>query len=255
MNPMKIVVTGGAGVVGSKVVEILTRQGHQVTAASQRTGVDVITGEGLDEALIGAQVVVDVVNSPTFDDATALRFFETCSRNILAAAAAADVRHYVALSIVGSERLTNSGYFRAKLLQESLIKASSVPFTIVRSTQFFEFLDAVVEAAADGEEIRLPPARVQFIAAQDAAGALADIADRAPVNDTLEVAGPDPFRLDDLTRRYLAAKGDDRRVTTDPEALYFGTVLNDETLIAGAVPRFGHTEFDSWLRARNAAAR
>lgn len=255
MNPMKIVVTGGAGVVGSKVVEILTRQGHQVTAASQRTGVDVITGEGLDEALIGAQVVVDVVNSPTFDDATALRFFETSSRNILAAAAAADVRHYVALSIVGSERLTNSGYFRAKLLQESLIKASSVPFTIVRSTQFFEFLDAVVEAAADGEEIRLPPARVQFIAAQDAAGALADIADRAPVNDTLEVAGPDPFRLDDLTRRYLAAKGDGRRVTTDPQALYFGTVLNDETLIAGAVPRFGHTEFDSWLRARNATAR
>lgn len=252
---MKIIVTGGTGVVGSKVVDILTRQGHQVTAASQRTGVNVITGEGLEEALVGAQVVVDVVNSPTYDEATAVRFFETSSRNILAAAASNDVRHYVALSIVGTERLAENGYFRAKLAQEAVIKASSVPFTIVRSTQFFEFLDSVVEAAARGEEVRLPPARVQFIAAQDAASALADTADRTPMNDTLEVAGPDPFRLDDLARRYLAARGDARRVTADPQALYFGTLLNDETLIAGAVPRFGHTEFDSWLRERTAAAR
>lgn len=251
---MKIVVTGGAGVVGSKVVEILERQGHQVTAASQRTGVNVITGEGLDEAMIGAQVVVDVVNPPTFDDATALRFFETSSRNILEFAAATGVRHYVALSIVGSERLTENGYFRAKLLQEALIKAASVPFTIVRSTQFFEFLDAVVDAAANGEEVRLPPARVQFIAAQDAAAALADVAERSPMNDTLEVAGPDPFQLDDLARQYLAARGDGRRVVADPQALYFGTLLNDETLIAGAVPRFGHTEFGSWLRAKTAGA-
>lgn len=251
---MKIVVTGGTGVVGSKVVEILARQGHQVTAASQRTGVNVITGEGLDEALVGAHVVVDVVNSPAFDDATALRFFETSSRNILASAAATGVRHYVALSIVGSERLAQNGYFRAKLLQERLIKDGGMPFTIVRSTQFFEFLDAVVEAAADGEVVRLPPARVQFIAARDAAGALADIAERAPVNDTVEVAGPDPFRLDDLAQRYLAARGDSRRVVADPQALYFGTTLNDETLIAGAVPRFGHTEFDSWLRQRAASA-
>lgn len=245
---MKIVVTGGAGDVGSKVVEILTRQGHQVAAASRRTGVDVITGRGLEEALVGAQVIIDVVNSPTFDDTTAMRFFEASSCNILAAASGAGVHHYVALSIVGSERLPTSGYFRAKLLQEGLIKASGVPFTILRSTQFFEFLEAVVEAAADGEEIRLPPARVQFIAAQDAAAALADIADRQPINETVEVAGPDPFRLDDLARRYLAARSDARRVTADPRALYFGATLTDETLIAGAVPRFGHTEFDSWLR-------
>jgi uncharacterized protein YbjT (DUF2867 family) len=247
---MKIVVTGGAGVVGSKVVEILTRQGHQVTAASQRTGVDVITGQGLEEALVGAEVVIDVVNSPSFDDVTAMRFFETSSRNILAATAAVGAHHYVALSIVGSERLAASGYFRAKLLQEALIKASSVPFTIVRSTQFFEFLDAVVDAAAKGDEIRLPPARVQFIAAKDAAAALADIADRTPLNDTVEVAGPDPFQLDDLARRYLIARGDTRQVTADPRALYFGAALTDETLIAGAVPRFGHTAFDSWLRER-----
>jgi uncharacterized protein YbjT (DUF2867 family) len=160
----------------------------------------------------------------------------------------------VALSIVGSERLSENGYFRAKLVQEGLIKDGGVPFTIVRSTQFFEFLDAVVEAAADGEEVRLSPARVQFVAAQDVASALADIAVRAPMNETLEVAGPDPFRLDDLAQRYLAARGDSRRVVTDPQALYFGTVLNDETLIAGAVPRFGHTEFDSWLRQQTASA-
>lgn len=251
---MKIVVTGGTGVVGSRIVRILTAQGHQVTVASQRTGVDVITGEGLDEALVGAEVVVDVVNSPAFDDATALRFFETSSRNILASASATGVRHYVGLSIVGSERLSGNGYFRAKLVQERLIKDGGVPFTIVRSTQFFEFLDAVVEAAADGEEVRLSPARVQFVAAQDVASALADIAVRAPENETLEVAGPDPFQLDDLARRYLAARGDSRRVVADPQALYFGTVLNDETLIAGAVPRFGHTEFDSWLRQQASVA-
>lgn len=247
---MKIIVTGGAGVVGSKVVEILEGQGHQVTAASKRTGVDVITGDGLEEALVGADVVIDVVNPPTYDEATAGPFFETSSRNILAAAAATGVRHYVALSIVGSERLQENGYFRAKLKQEELIKTSSVPFTIVRSTQFFEFLDAVVAAGAKGDEVRLPPARVQFIAAHDAAAALADIADRAPANDTLEVAGPDPFRLDELARLYLTARGDARRVTADPDALYFGARLDDQTLIAGAVPRFGHTEFDSWLRAR-----
>lgn len=251
---MKIVVTGGTGVVGSKIVKILATQGHQVTAASQRTGVDVITGEGLDEALVGAEVVVDVVNAPAFDDATALRFFETSSRNILAAASATGVRHYVGLSIVGSERLSGNGYFRAKLVQEGLIKDGGVPFTIVRSTQFFEFLHAVVEAAADGQEVRLSPARVQFVAAQDVASALADIATRAPMNETLEVAGPDPFRLDELARRYLAARGDSRRVVADPQALYFGTILNDETLIAGAVPRFGHTEFDSWLGQQTASA-
>jgi uncharacterized protein YbjT (DUF2867 family) len=245
---MKIAVTGATGVVGSKLVKILADQGHEIIPISKGLGVDVITGQGLAEALVGAQVVIDVVNSPSFEDAPALEFFETSTRNILEAAVAEGVRHHVALSIVGAERLSNSGYFRAKLAQERLVKAGDVPFTILRSTQFFEFLDAVIEAGLDGDEIKLAPARVQFIAAQDVASALADIAVRAPANDTVEVAGPDPFRLDDLVRRYLVAHLDERPIVADPRALYFGALLNDETLISGATPRFGHTEFDSWLR-------
>jgi uncharacterized protein YbjT (DUF2867 family) len=248
---MKIVVIGAAGVVGSKLVGVLERQGHEVVPASRRSGVDVITGQGLAEVMIGAHVVVDVVNAPSFDDEPALSFFETSSRNILEATSATGVRHHIALSIVGSERLQGSGYFRAKLAQERLIKAGDVPFTILRSTQFFEFLDAVVGAGMDGEVVRLAPARVQFVAAQDVASALADIAVRAPMNDTIEVAGPDPFQLDALARQYLAARMDDRQVVTDPQALYFGTPLDDQTLIAGATPRFGHTEFDLWLRQAN----
>ena len=247
---MKIVVTGATGVVGSKLVDILTGQGHEVVPVSRSSGVDVITGKGLAEALVGAQVVIDVVNSPSFDDEPALKFFETSTRNILEAASAEGVRHHVALSIVGAERLSQSGYFRAKLAQERLVKDGEVPFTILRATQFFEFLDAVVKAGTDGGEIKLAPARVQFIAAQDVAAALADIAVRAPANDTVEVAGPDPFRLVDLARQYFAARKDERPIIADPQALYFGTLLNDETLICGATPRFGHTEFDSWLRQR-----
>jgi uncharacterized protein YbjT (DUF2867 family) len=244
---MKIVIAGGTGVVGAKLAELLRRQGHEVRVAARTAGVDVITRQGLDEIMVGAEVVVDVLNSPSFDDAPAMAFFETSSRNILDSAAAEGVKHYLALSIVGCERLQDSGYFRAKLAQEALIRAGGVPFSILRSTQFFEFLDAVVTDSLDGEVVRLAPARVQFIAADDVAAALADISGRAPVNDTIEVAGPDPFHLDDLVRRFLAAKRDARTVVADPAALYFGAPLGEQTLIAGATPRFGHTEFDQWL--------
>ncbi|WP_165187496.1 SDR family oxidoreductase [Caulobacter soli] len=245
---MKIVVAGGTGVVGSKLVDILRRRGHEVRIASRAAGVDVLTRQGLDDVMVGAEAVVDVLNAPSFDDETAMRFFETSSRNILEAAAAEGVRHYLALSIVGCERLQASGYFRAKLAQEKLVQAGGVPYSILRSTQFFEFLDAVVDDSLDGDAVRLAPARVQFIAAEDVAAALADIVERAPANNTIEVAGPDLFRLDDLVRRFLAARRDQRPVVADPAALYFGATLNDETLISGAVPRFGHTEFDLWLR-------
>ncbi|AYV49613.1 NmrA family transcriptional regulator [Caulobacter flavus] len=245
---MNIVVAGGTGCVGSKLVEILRRQGHEARVAARTAGVDVLTRQGLDEVMVGADVVVDVLNSPSFDDAPAMAFFETSSRNILEAAAAEGVKHYLALSIVGCERLQASGYFRAKLAQERLIREAGVPYSILRSTQFFEFLDRVVEDSLDGDVVRLAPARVQFIAAGDVAAALADITGRAPANDTIEVAGPDPFRLDDLVRRFLAARQDGRAVVADPQALYFGAPLTDETLIAGSIPRFGHTEFDNWIR-------
>jgi uncharacterized protein YbjT (DUF2867 family) len=249
---MKIVVAGGTGVVGSKLVDILRNRGHEVRIASRRSGVDVLTRQGLDEVMVGAEVVVDVLNSPSFDDEPAMKFFETASRNLLEAAAAEEVRHYLALSIVGCERLQANGYFRAKLAQEKLVKAGDVPYSLLRSTQFFEFLGAIVDAGLDDGVVRLAPARVQFIAAADVAAALADIVERAPVNDTVEVAGPDPFRLDELVQRFLAAKRDDRSVVADPSALYFGTPLNDETLISGSNPRFGHTEFDQWLQQRAA---
>lgn len=245
---MKIVVAGGTGVVGAKLVDILRRQGHEVRVAARAAGVDVLTREGLDQVMVGADVVVDVLNAPSFDEATAMAFFETSSRNILDAASAEGVKHHLALSIVGCERLQGSGYFRAKLAQERLVREGGVPYSILRSTQFFEFLDRVVDDGLDNGVVRLAPARVQFIAAEDVAAALADITGRAPANDTVEVAGPDPFRLDDLVRRFLAARQDPRAVVADPLALYFGSPLNDETLIAGAVPRFGHTEFDLWIR-------
>jgi uncharacterized protein YbjT (DUF2867 family) len=248
MSAMKIVVAGGTGLVGSKLVDILRRRGHEVRIASRSSGVDVLNRQGLDQVMVGAEVVVDVLNASSFDAEPAMRFFETSSRNLLDAAAAEGVRHYLALSIVGCERLQASGYFRAKLAQERLVQSGDVPYSILRSTQFFEFLDRVVDASLDGEVVRLAPARVQFIAAEDTAAALADVVERTAVNETIEVAGPDPFRLDDLVRRFLAAKRDQRPVIADPTALYFGSPLNDETLIAGVVPRFGHTEFDLWLQ-------
>lgn len=245
---MKIVVMGGAGRVGASLSEILRNQGHSVTAASRRTGVDVLTGEGLPQALMGADVVVDVLNSPSFDDETALAFFEASTRRLLDLEADAGVKHHVALSIVGAERLVRNGYFRAKLEQEQRVEGAGLPFSILRATQFFEFLDAIVDDAGGADEVRLAPARVQPIAAADVAFALAQIAVSRPTNAIVEVAGPESWRLDEIVRAFLSAKGDPRPVTPDPDALYFGTRLGDETLMAGSVPRFGHTEFDAWLR-------
>jgi uncharacterized protein YbjT (DUF2867 family) len=245
---MKIVVIGGLGVVGASVVEILAEQDLEVVAASRRTGVDVITGAGLREALTGADVVIDVVNSPSFEDRAALEFFETSTRQLLAMEAEANVGHHVALSIVGAERLSANGYFRAKRAQERQVAASGRPYTIVRATQFFEFLGAIVDASAQGDEIRLAPARVQLVAADDVAIALSKLALAPPQNATIEVAGPDPSRLDEMVAAFMAATGDDRRVVPDGAALYFGSVLSDETLMAGDIVRFGYTEFGSWLR-------
>lgn len=245
---MKVVVIGGTGLVGARVAVLLAAQGLEVVVASRRTGVDVITGAGLASALNGADVVIDALNAPSFEDEVALSFFQTATQRLLAAETEAGVGHHVALSIVGAERLHANGYFRAKLAQEELVRSGSTPFTVLRATQFFEFLAAIVQASANGGEVRLAPARVQPIAAVDVAAALASLAPLAPKNATVELAGPDPFRLDEIVRTFMAASGDMRQVVTDPQALYFGTVLNDETLMAGTIPRFGPTDFDTWLR-------
>jgi uncharacterized protein YbjT (DUF2867 family) len=244
---MKIVVVGGMGRVGSRVVDGLSRDGHHVVSASRRTGVDLVTGAGLDAALEGAEVVIDVANSPAFSDDVAVPFFEAATRNLLEGEAAAGIRHHVGVSIVGAERLQASGYFRAKLAQERSVEISGIPFTILRATQFFEFLPEIVRSAAAGDIVRLPPARVQFIAATDVASAVADLAVRRPLNGTVELAGPDAFRLDALVRDFMMATRDHREVIADPDALYYGGHLSDETLIAGDVPRFGHTDFLTWL--------
>lgn len=245
---MKIVVMGGTGRVGGSVVDILGDQDHEVVVASRQTGVDVITGAGLREALTGADVVVDVLNAPSFEDAAALAFFETATDHLLAAEADAGVGHHVAVSIVGAERLSANGYFRAKLAQERRVQAAITPYTLLRATQFFEFLGAMADAGADGDEVRLAPARIQPIAADDVAIALSKLALVTPENATMEMAGPDSYRLDEIVRAYMTATGDPRRVVADPDALYFGTALTDETLMAGSVLRFGYTEFDAWLR-------
>ena len=216
-------------------------------AASPNSGVNTITGEGLAEALAGAQVVVDVANSPSFEDKAVLEFFETSGRNLLAAEAAAGVGHHLALSVVGTDRLPESGYFRAKMAQENLIKASGIPYTILRSTQFFEFVDGIVKSGADGDAIRLSPALLQPIASDDVAAALADLAVGAPVNGTVEVAGPEACPLDELARKLLAATGDRRQVIADVHARYFGAELNDQSLTPGDHPRIGSTRFEDWL--------
>lgn len=244
---MKIVVIGGSGLIGSKLVSILRERGHVVTAASPSSGINTLTGEGLKEALTEAEVVVDVANSPSFEDRAVLEFFETSGRNLLAAEAAAGVGHHVALSVVGTERLLESGYFRAKMAQENLIKGSSIPYSIVRATQFFEFVGAIAQSGADGQSIRVPPAMMQPIVSEDVAAALADIATAEPVNGTVETAGPEPIRMDELVRRFLTAKGDTRPVTTDPQASYFGARVNDQSLTPGDHPRIGPTRFDDWL--------
>jgi uncharacterized protein YbjT (DUF2867 family) len=244
---MKIVVIGGSGLIGKKLVSILRQHGHEVVAASPSSGVNTLTGEGLAEALAGAQVVVDVANSPSFEDQAVLEFFETAGRNLLAAEATAGVAHHVALSVVGADRLHDSGYMRAKMAQENLIKASKIPYTILRSTQFFEFVSGIAQSATDGQTVRLSPALVQPIVSDDVAAALADAAVEEPVNGTVELAGPEAIRLDELVRRFLSANRDARKVTTDVHALYFGTELNDQSLTPGDNPRIGSTRFEDWL--------
>jgi len=244
---MKIVIIGGSGLIGKKLVNKLSQRGHEVVAASRSSGVNTITGEGLAKALAGAQVVVDVANSPSFEDSAVLKFFETSGRNLLAAEAAAGVGHHVALSVVGTDRLLASGYFRAKMAQENLIRTSLIPYTIVRATQFFEFVGSIAQSATDGQTVRLSPALMQPIVSDDVADALADIAVGKPVNGTVELAGPEPIRLDELVRRFLSANRDARKVTTDAQALYFGIKLNDQSLTPGANPRIGPTRFEGWL--------
>ena len=244
---MKIVVIGGTGLIGTKLVSNLRQRGQEVVAASPSSGVNAFTGEGLAEALKGAQVVVDVANAPVWEDKAVLDFFETAGRNLLAAEAASGVRHHVALSVVGTDRLPASGYLRAKLAQENLIKAARIPFTIVRATQFFEFVKGIAQSATEGQTVRLSNGMMQPIAADDVAAALADVAVAEPVNDTVELAGPEPIRMDEFVRRYLSATRDPRKVTADPHALYFGTELNDRSLTPGDNARLGPTRFEEWL--------
>jgi uncharacterized protein YbjT (DUF2867 family) len=244
---MKIVVIGGSGLIGTKLVKNLRQLGHEVVAASPSSGVNAITGEGLAAALTGAQVVLDVANSPSWEDKAVLDFFETSGRNLLAAEAAAGVGHHIALSVVGTERLLASGYFRAKMAQETLIKASPVPYSIVRATQFFEFVSGIAQSATDGQTVRLSPALIQPIVSDDVANALAEVTLGAPVNGTVELAGPERIRLDELVRQFLSAHRDARKVTTDVHALYFGIELNDQSLTPGNNPRIGPTRFEDWL--------
>jgi uncharacterized protein YbjT (DUF2867 family) len=244
---MKVVVIGGTGLIGKKLVKTLRERRHEVVAASPSLGVNTVTGEGLIEALAGAQVVVDVANAPSWEDQAVLEFFETSGRNLLSAEAKAGVRHHVALSVVGTERLLASGYFRAKLAQENLIKASGIPYTIVRATQFFEFVGAIAQLATDGQTVRLPPAMMQPLVSDDVALALADFAIAEPLNGTVDVAGPEPIRMDELVRQFLTATGDARTVVTDPKALYYGIPVNDQSLTPGDHPRLGRTRFADWL--------
>jgi uncharacterized protein YbjT (DUF2867 family)/quercetin dioxygenase-like cupin family protein len=244
---MKIVIIGGTGLIGAKLVKNLQQQGHEVVAAAPSSGVNTITGEGLAEALKGAQVVVDVANAPSWEDKAVLEFFETSGRNLLAAEAAAGVKHHVALSVVGTDRLLASGYFRAKMAQENLIKTSQIPYTIVRSTQFFEFASGIAKNATEGASVRLSPVLMQPIAADDVAAALAVVAVGDPINGTLEIAGPAQIRQDELIRQYLSATGDTRNVITDVRAGYYGVEANDQSLIPGANPRLGSISFAEWL--------
>ena len=244
---MKIVVIGGSGLIGSKLVNKLRQKSHEVLAASPISGVNTITGEGLAEALAGAQVVVDVANSPSFEGQAVLEFFETSGRNLLAAEATAGVGHHVALSIVGADRLADSGYMRAKLAQEKLIKASKVPHTILRSTQFFDFLAGIAQAATVGQTVRLSPAFVQPIVSDDVVAVLTDVALGAPRNGTIELAGPERFSLDEVVRQFLAVKHDARQVVADIHATYFGAKLDDRSLVPGDNPRIGPTRFKDWL--------
>ncbi len=250
---MKIVVIGGTGLIGTKLVRKLRQQGHEVVAASPSSGVNTVTGEGLADALVGAEVVVDVANAPSWEDKAVMEFFETAGRNLLAAEAAANVRHHVALSVVGTDRLLASGYFRAKMAQEELIKASATPYTIVRSTQFFDFVGGIAQSATDGQTVRLPPVLMRPIASDDVAAVLAGVATARPKNGTVEIAGPELIRMDELVRRFLVASKDTRQVSTDPTAPYYGIPVNDRSLVPGKRPRVGPTRFADWLASQSLA--
>lgn len=247
---MKIVVIGGTGQLGSKIVAKLQEDGHEATAASPDSGVDTITGEGLAEALAGAEVVVDASNAPAWEDAAVLDFFQTSSRNLTAAAANAGVKHYVAMSIVGADRLPDSGYLRAKIAQEEVVKSALVPFTIVRATQFFEFVGRIADSSTTGTTVRLPPAMFQPAAVAELAAGVASVAEGEPANGVVEVAGPEALRMDETVARVLSAEGDARTVVTDPHAQYFGTELNTESLVPDEGPRLTPTRFDDWLVQR-----
>ncbi|MGA9266350.1 MAG: SDR family oxidoreductase [Rhodomicrobium sp.] len=251
---MKIVVIGGTGLIGSKTVPILRQGGHEVVAASRKSGINSITGEGLKEAMTGAQVVVDLSNSPSFEDKAVLDFFETSGRNLFAAESAAGVGHHVALSIVGIDRAPDNGYFRAKVAQEKLIETSGIPYTIIRSTQFFEFLGGIAASSANGNVVRLSPGLFQPIAADDVAVIVAAVALAAPRNGIVDIAGPERAPFDEIVARYLKAAGDPREVVSDPEALYFGGRVEERSLVPLGEARLGRIGFDEWLRRSQAAA-
>ena len=244
---MKIVVIGGSGLIGSKLVTKLREHGHEAVAASPKSGVNTLTGEGLAEALKGASAVVDVSNSPSWEDSDVMKFFETSTRNLLASETAAGVRHHLALSVVGSERMLESGYFRAKIAQENLIKASSIPYSIVRATQFFEFVKGIADISTEGNKVRLPHVLFQPMAADDVASAVGKLAMGTPVNGTVEVGGPEKFRLDEVVRRGLTAWKDSREVVADPHARYYGIQVSERTLVPGDDARLGETRFETWL--------
>jgi uncharacterized protein YbjT (DUF2867 family) len=245
---MKIVVIGGTGLIGSKLVAVLRQRGQEVLPASPDSGVNTLTGQGLSAALAGAQVVVDLANSPSFEDAAVMKFFQTAGRNLMAAEVEAGTRHHIALSVVGADRLPDSGYLRAKLAQEELIKASGVPYTILRSTQFFEFGGRIADAATEGNRVRVPDALIQPIVSDDVVSVLADITLGQPVNDTLEVGGPERFRFDAFISRALSAKNDKREVVADHHARYFGTELREESLVPGGKARIGKTKYETWIK-------
>jgi uncharacterized protein YbjT (DUF2867 family) len=251
---MKIVVIGGTGLIGSKTVSILRQAGHDVLAASPKNGINSITGEGLKEAMAGADAVVDLANSPSFENKAVLEFFETSGRNLLAAEAAAGVKHHVALSIVGTDRTPDNGYFRAKAAQEKLIEASRIPYTIVRATQFLEFLGAIAESSVDGNLIRISPGAFQPIAADDVASLVAEAALASPKNGTVDIAGPERAPFNEIIARYLKAVGDARQVVRDPQARYWGGLVDDRSLVPLGQARLGHINLEEWLRRSKAAA-
>jgi uncharacterized protein YbjT (DUF2867 family) len=251
---MKIVVIGGSGLIGSRVVTKLREHGHEALAASPNSGVNSVTGQGLAEALKGASVVVDVSNAPSWEDSAVMKFFETSTRNLLSGEATAGVKHHVALSVVGSERMLESGYFRAKIAQENLIMASSIPYSIVRATQFFEFVKGIADFSTEGNKVRMPSALIQPMAADDVASAVGQVALGKPINGTVEFGGPEKFHLDKFVRKGLAASKDPREVVTDPHARYYGIAVKERTLVPGDDAKLGKTRFEDWLRQPGAKA-